>query len=83
MDYNEFNFQLEKCKQNIIDILNESKMPIGALLYIIKDIYSELNSQYIASINTYSISHPEKEEKESIDIDIPKNAQIQIEEKQS
>lgn len=83
MDYNEFNFQLEKCKQNIIDILNESKMPIGALLYIVKDIYSELNSQYIASINTYSISHPKKEEKESIDIDIPKNAQIQIEEKQS
>lgn len=58
MDYNEFNFQLEKCKQNIINVLNNSKMPIGALLYIIKDIYSELNSQYIASINTYSMQHP-------------------------
>ena len=55
MDYNEFNFQLENCKQNVINILNNSKLPIGALLYIIKDIYSELNSQYIASVNSYSL----------------------------
>lgn len=76
MDYNEFNFQLENCKQNVITILNNSKMPIGALLYIIKDIYSELNSQYMASINTYSLQHPIGEEK-TVEVKLPQDVQLE------
>ena len=82
MDYNEFNFQLENCKQNIINILNNSKLPIGALLYIIKDIYSELNSQYIASVNSYSLQHPTEEQKNT-EIQLPQGVQIQTKEENS
>ena len=78
MDYDEFNFQLESCKQDLINILNNSKMPIGALYYIIKDIYIELNNQYMTSINSYSIKNP-KEAKDVIsNIEIPTDTDLQV-----
>lgn len=66
MDSNEFNFKMNFCEQELIKVLNESNLPLGALLYIIKNIYNEINTQYIASINSYSLSNPSAEEKHSI-----------------
>lgn len=61
MDYNEFNFKLEQLKTNLYKILEQSQLPLGAILYILKDILNNLNDQYIASINNYGLSHPSGE----------------------
>ena len=58
MDYNEFNFLLEQLKTNLYQKLEQSKLPLGAIFYLIKDIYNNLNNQYITSINSYSFDHP-------------------------
>lgn len=58
MDYNEFNYQLEQLKSKIYKILEQSKLPVGAIFYLFKDIYTNLNNQYIATINSYSMNHP-------------------------
>lgn len=58
MDYIEFNVQLEQLKNNLYQQLEQSKLPLGAIFYLIKDIYNSLNNQYIASINSYSLEHP-------------------------
>ena len=58
MDYNEFNYQLEQLKSKIYKILEQSKLPIGAIFYLFKDIYTNLNNQYIATINSYSMNRP-------------------------
>lgn len=58
MDYNEFNYQLENLKSNLFEQLENSKLPLGAVFYLIKDIYYNLQNQYIASVNSYSISKP-------------------------
>lgn len=76
MDSNEFNFKMNFCEQELIKALNESNLPVGALLYIIKNIYNELNAQYIASINSYSLNNPISEEKHSIKLI---NQQSQVE----
>ena len=61
MDYNEFNFLLEQLKTNLYQKLEQSKLPLGAIFYLIKDIYNNLNNQYITSINSYSFDHPAEE----------------------
>lgn len=57
MDYNEFNFKLEQLKTNLYNQLQKSQLPVGAIFYLIKDIYINLQNEYIASVNTHSISH--------------------------
>ena len=61
MDYNEFNFLLEQLKTNLYQKLEQSKLPLGAIFYLIKDIYNNLNNQYITSINSYSFDHSAEE----------------------
>lgn len=60
MDYNEFNFILEKVKSTLYNQFQNCKLPLGAILYLVKDIYHDLQNQYIASINDYSISNPKQ-----------------------
>lgn len=66
MDYIEFNVQLEQLKTNLYKELEQSKLPLGAIFYLIKDIYNNLQNQYIASINSYSMSHSKTQETQQI-----------------
>lgn len=68
MDYNEFNYQLENLKSNLFAQLENSKLPLGAVFYLIKDIYNNLQNQYIASINSYSMSKPQEQTVKQIDL---------------
>ena len=68
MDYNEFNYQLENLKSNLFTQLENSKLPLGAIFYLIKDIYNNLQNQYIASINSYSMSNPQEQITQQIDL---------------
>ena len=69
MDYNEFNYQLEQLKSNIYQILEQSKLPLGAIFYLFKDIYNNLNNQYIATVNSYSMQKPIEETTKEISLD--------------
>ena len=68
MDYNEFNYQLENLRSNLFEQLESSKLPLGAVFYLIKDIYNNLQNQYIASINSYSMSNPQEQITQQIDL---------------
>ena len=77
MDYNEFNYQLEELKSKIFKILEESNLPLGAIFYLFKDIYNDLNNQYIATVNSYSINRSENKEQYE-QIILPKgNSQVE------
>ena len=69
MDYNEFNYQLEQLKSNIYQILEQSKLPLGAIFYLFKDIYNNLDNQYIATVNSYSMQKPIEETTKEISLD--------------
>lgn len=75
MDYNEFNYQLEQLKSKIYKILEQSKLPLGAIFYLFKDIYINLQNQYIATVNSYSMSIPQEQHSESIDLNQNNNDQ--------
>ena len=76
MDYNEFNFQLEQLKTKIYEQLNSSKLPLGAIFYLMKDIYNNLNNQYIMSINNYSLEKNTDQEFQSVQLPI-NNSQVE------
>ena len=68
MDYNEFNYQLENLRSNLFEQLESSKLPLGAVFYLVKDIYNNLQNQYIASINSYSMSKPQEQTIQQVDL---------------
>lgn len=41
-----FNTQLNDYKQNLIDITNDSQLPIGIVYYIFKDVFHEIEILY-------------------------------------
>ena len=45
------NLQIEKIKQDIINIINNSGLPIGVIYYLFKDIDSEISSEYNRALN--------------------------------
>ena len=47
-----FNLQCDDLKNNIINILNQSGFPIVIIYYIIKDIYHDVENNYIGYLNT-------------------------------
>lgn len=69
MDYNEFNYQLENLRSSLFEQLENSKLPLGAVFYLIKDIYNNLQNQYIASINSYSMSKPQEQTVQQVNLD--------------
>lgn len=41
-----YSLKMEEYKNQVIDLTNQSELPIGAIYYIIKDLYKELESLY-------------------------------------
>lgn len=44
------NLQIENIKQNLIDIINNSGLPIGVIHYLLKDISNEVIVEYNRAI---------------------------------
>lgn len=64
-----FTLQTEELKENLIKIINESKLPPVLLEYIMKDLYNEIHilscNQLIQDKQSYkSIDKKPKEQKE-------------------
>ena len=57
----DFNYKCNKLKQDLEIIINESNMPIAAIYFIFKDIFSDIEKTYIAYLNSISISNTKKE----------------------
>ena len=45
------NLQIERTKQNITNNINNSGLPVGVVLLILKDLMVELNSLYFEALN--------------------------------
>lgn len=78
MNYNEFNFQLYELKSNLYNLLQESNLPLGAIFYLLKDIQNDLNNQYIATVNSYSVNNFTKDEQHTEQINIAQE-KVQVE----
>jgi len=57
----DFNYKCNKLKQDLEIVINESNMPIGAVYFIFKDVFSDIEKTYIAYLNSISISNTKKE----------------------
>ena len=49
---NDVNIKIEEFKLSIINLLNESNMPIGMIYYIMKDVFGEITEEYQNYLNT-------------------------------
>ena len=47
----DFNLECDDLRNGMIQILNSKKIPIGAVYYIFKDIYHDVEMTYVAYIN--------------------------------
>lgn len=58
------NLQIENVKQNIIDIINNSGLPIGVINYLFKDISREVANEYNRALSFEQQQKKEQELKE-------------------
>lgn len=56
---NNFNLKCENLKQSIINIINESHLPISSVYYIMELLKLDLEKQYYAILNQESLSTEE------------------------
>ena len=47
-----FNTRCEQLKQNLIDTINQSNLPISVVFYIAKSIMSDIESTYYGVLNS-------------------------------
>ena len=62
MDNYDINKQIDNVIKNLNTILSESNLPIGVAYYLIKDVYNNVEYQYIQYLNNYNKEHAEKHE---------------------
>lgn len=71
-----FNTQLYNLKNDLVNIINKSGLPVGVAYYIIKDLFMEIQNAYEATLKSEKemalINNAEKVEEEVHD-DIKKN----------
>jgi len=56
----DFNYKCNQFKKNLENLINNSKLPIAVVYFIIKDIYNEIEKLNIAYLNDIAL----KESKE-------------------
>lgn len=47
---NNLNFQINNVYQNIINIIQNSDLPIGVMYFIVKSIYQEIEKLYLQQV---------------------------------
>ena len=58
----DFNLSCNNLKNDIINLISTYNLPIAAVYYIYKDVFSSLEQQYIATINGLLLSQQPEEE---------------------
>ena len=75
-----FNLKCDIFKTNILNIINQSELPISVIYYILQNIYNQIQKTYYGTINQIRLEEQEKAKKE-LEEKINQNTQ-NIEEKQ-
>ena len=57
------NLQIENVKQDIIDVINNSQLPIGVIYYLFKDISKEVANEYNKTLMLEQQQKQQEEEK--------------------
>ena len=60
------NTLIEELHNNLINDINSSKLPVGVVYFVLKDIFNETERGYINALNSEKIL-PEKTEKEVVE----------------
>lgn len=55
-----FNTLCENYKNKLVELVNTSKLPIGAIYFITRNIMSEIENTYYGSVNAESIEEVEE-----------------------
>lgn len=55
------NQKIEYYRQQLINIINNSKLPVGILYYIIKDIFNMISIEYNAAIEREMCENAEED----------------------
>ena len=67
---NGLNSIIQELHSNLIKDINESKLPVGIVFFVLKDIFNETERSFINAINTEKMTKVEEvkeEEKEQND----------------
>jgi hypothetical protein len=46
----DFNFNIEKCKNDVYTVLGNSQLPLGVLHYLVKDIAKDVEQLYFQAV---------------------------------
>ena len=53
------NSMIQELHSNLIKDINESKLPVGIVFFVLKDIFNETERSYINSLNMEKITKAE------------------------
>lgn len=61
------NTMIQELQSNLIKDINASKLPVGIVFFVLKDIFNETERSYINALNAEKMAKPEdvKEEIEN------------------
>lgn len=59
-----FTLKIEEYKNQIIDLTNNSGLPIGAIYYIMKDLYKDLETLYNKQVQQEYQARKQQQESE-------------------
>lgn len=65
------NLQIEITKQNLVNDINNSGLPVGVVLYIMKDLVNDLEKNYNQIINNEYNKQMQEQDGETEEITIP------------
>ena len=54
------NSMIQELHSNLIKDINESKLPVGIVFFVLKDIFNETERSYINSLNMEKITKAEE-----------------------
>lgn len=65
MDNRGFDLRVDNFKTQLINMLNESNLPISTIMYIIKDVFYDVSAEYNRIVNQQYKDFCEEAKKES------------------
>lgn len=55
-----FNLKCDSFKSDLLEIINESKLPICVIYYILQNIYNQIQRNYYGTINQLQLEEQHK-----------------------
>ena len=61
------NTMIQELQSNLIKDINASKLPVGIVFFVLKDIFNETEKSYVNALNAEKMAKPEEVKEEVID----------------